>query len=85
MSLAEAERVTLAPETVALLSGAVSDTVGATSSLLTVIVRAVEVATLPAASRATAMSVFDSDVVAVESHTIEYGALSSVPISTPCI
>ena len=60
LSEAVAETVTAAPETVAPLAGAVMETVGGVVSeaaLLTVTVTVAEVLVLPAASRATAVSV----------------------------
>jgi len=45
---------------------------------------ALEVATLPEGSRATATTVFESEEVAVESHDMEYGEeVSSLPCKIP--
>src|SRR2546425_10338470 len=57
LSLALAAAV-MVPLTVAPAAGAVRDTVGAVVSLLTVTVTAADVVELPAASRATAVSVW---------------------------
>ena len=68
LSVAVAVRVTV-PDTVASLAGAVTLTVGAVvSALLTVTVTAAEVVVLPAASRATAVSVWGPLAAVVVSH-----------------
>ena len=86
--LSAAVAVTLtAPATVAPAAGALSDTVGGVVSatgLFTVTVRVAEVVTLPAASRATALSVCAPLLAVVVFQVIEYGAtVSSAPRLTP--
>src|SRR5687767_12038162 len=67
-TLSEALAVTvIAALTVAPLAGEVIATVGATESLTTVTVTLAEVAVLPAASRATAVSTFDPPLAVVVS------------------
>src|ERR1700693_3315968 len=74
LSAAVADTVTLAPDTVAPVVGAVIDTVGGVvSALLTVTLTAAEVVVLPAASRATAVSVCAPLVAVVLFQVIEYG------------
>src|SRR5206468_11907739 len=71
------------PATVAPSVGAVTATVGATLST-TVTATADEVVTLPAASRATAVSVWPPRLAVAASQLIEYGAVvSSAPRLTP--
>src|SRR5207253_1861605 len=65
------------PEAVAPRAGAVRLTVGGVVSLNTVTVIAVAVVVLPAASRATAVSVCDALLAAVVSHASVYGAVVS--------
>jgi len=70
-SAAFAERATELPETVALLAGAVNDTVGGpASTLLTLTATPADVVVFPAASRATAVSVWPALVALVESQVI---------------
>src|SRR4029077_3642424 len=74
-TLSDALAVTVVvPETVAPPAGAVTLTVGPVVSLKTVTVTAADVVVLPAASRATAVSVCDALLAVVVSHAIEYGA-----------
>ena len=86
MSEAVAETV-IVPETVAPLAGLVIWTVGGVVSgteLFTVTVTAVAVAVLPAASRATAVSVCELLVAVVVFQDTEYGvAVSSAPRLAP--
>ena len=83
LSAAVADTVTALPETVPA-AGAVIETVGAVVSLLTVTATPVEVVVFPAASRATAVSVWLPFEAVVEFHVIEYGvAVSSAPRLTP--
>ena len=85
LSAAFAATATLAPDTVAPVVGAVIDTVGGVvSALLTVTLTAAEVAVLPAASRATAVSVCAPLVAVVLFQVIEYGAVvTSAPRLAP--
>src|SRR2546423_918561 len=84
LSVALADTVTALPVTVAPAAGAVSDTVGATRSLLTVTFTAVDVVTLPAPSRAIAVREWTPFATVPVFHEIEYGlAVSSVPRLTP--
>src|SRR5439155_9674857 len=74
LSDAVAETATAVPDTVAPAAGAVIETVGGVvSALLTVTVTAAEVVVLPAASRATAVSVWLPVVAVVVSHGFVYG------------
>ena len=76
--------IVVVPETVAPSAGALIFTVGAVVSLETVTVTAVEVVVLPAASRATAVSVCDALVAFLVSHASAYGALvPSAPTFAP--
>src|SRR5205085_2059653 len=76
--------VTALPVTVAPAAGAVSDTVGATRSLLTVTFTAVDVVTLPAPSRAIAVREWTPFATVPVFHEIEYGlAVPAVPRLTP--
>src|SRR6266403_770592 len=71
-------------ETVDPPAGAVTLTVGAVVSLETVTVIGEAVVVLPAASRATAVSVCDALLAVVVSHAIAYGAVvSSTPTFAP--
>src|SRR5439155_11711474 len=76
-----------APDTVAPVAGAVIDTAGGVVSgtgLFTVTLTAAEVAALPAASRATAVTLCAPLLVVVVFQEIEYGAtVSSTPRSAP--
>src|SRR5438034_7876440 len=85
LSDAVAETVTAVPDTVAPLAGAVIAAVGAVvSALFTVAVPAADVVVLPAAPRATAVSVWLPLVTVVVSHVLVYGpAASSVPRLAP--
>src|SRR6185436_9888048 len=73
------------PDTTAPLAGAVIATVGSVvSALLTVTVTVVAVAVLPAASRATAVSVWLPFATVVVSHVTPYGlVVSSAPRLAP--
>src|SRR5260221_8977219 len=83
LSLAVAETATV-PETVAAAPGLVIETDGGVTSLDTVTVTPAEVVPLPAASRATAVSVWLPFAAALVSQDTEYGeAMSSVPRLTP--
>src|SRR5437879_2641872 len=84
-TLSEALAVTLVvPPTVAPETGEVMLTVGGVVSLNTVTVTAAEVVRLPAASRATAVSVCEPLLAVVVFHDIEYGvAVSSAPRLAP--
>src|SRR2546426_1044200 len=76
--------IVVVPETVAPFAGAVRLTVGGVVSLSPVTVIVAAVAVLPAASRATAVSVCDALLAVVVSHAIAYGAnMSSTPTSAP--
>jgi len=76
--------VMLDPDTFAPPAGAVIDTVGGVGSLLTVTATPVDVLEFPAASRATAVSVWLPLVADVESQVSVYGvAVSSAPRLTP--
>src|SRR3989442_15005540 len=69
----------MVPLTVAPAAGAVRDTVGAVVSLLTVTVTAADVVELPAASRATAASVWVPLVPVVVVQETAYGAVVASP------
>ena len=75
--------MTAVPETVAPPAGAVIETVGGVTSavaLLTVTVTVAAVAVLPAASRATAVSVWLAFEAVVVFHVVVYGlTVSSAP------
>ena len=74
LSVASAETATVEPEIAALFTGAEIETVGAVVSgtgLLTVTLTAAEVEEFPAASRATAVNVWELLVSFVESKEIE--------------
>ena len=77
--------VTVEPETTAKLAGAVMATVGGVmSGLLTVTVTVVAVAVLPAASLATALSVWTPLSTAVVSQVTAYGlVVSAAPKLAP--
>src|SRR2546426_887177 len=76
--------IVVEPLTVAPAAGAVTLTVGGAVSFTTVTVIAVAVVVLPAASRATAVSVCDALLAVVVSHAIAYGAIvSSTPTLAP--
>src|SRR5438874_7400016 len=85
LSDAVADTVTFVPATVAPLAGAVIDTVGGVpSTLLTVTLIAADVVELPAASRATAVSVWTPFVVAVVFQVTPYGlVVTSAPRFAP--
>src|SRR3977135_1438246 len=85
-TLSDALAVTLrVPLTVAPLAGAVMPTVGGVVSLKTVTVTAVEVVVLPAASRATAVSVCEALLAVVVSQATAYGAVvTSAPQFAAC-
>src|SRR6185436_7225910 len=85
LSVAVAETVTAAPDTVAPAAGAVIATVGAVvSALLTVTLTAADVVVLPAASRATAVNVCRPLAVIVVFHVCVWGmAVSSAPRLMP--
>src|SRR5262245_44621306 len=86
LSLADAETVTDAPETVAPAAGAVIETVGAVRSLFTVTLTAADVVVLPAPSRATAVTEWLPFPAVSVFHETEYGdAVSSAPRFTPSI
>src|SRR4051812_18524304 len=84
LSAADAVTVTAEPDTVVPSAGAVTDTVGAVRSLLTVTRTSAAVAVLPAPSRATALSVWLPLAPASVFQLTEYGAaVSSAPRLTP--
>src|SRR5207248_2814747 len=83
LSLADADTATADPLTVAPSAGAVIDTVGAVRSLFTVTLIG-DVAVLPAASRAIALSVWPPFVVAVVFQVTPYGlVVTSAPRFAP--
>src|SRR6185436_1289671 len=85
LSEAVAETASVVPDTVAPLAGAVIATVGSVvSALLTVTVTFVAVAVFPAASRATAVSVWVPFATVVVSQVTPYGlVVSSAPRLAP--